>query len=57
MNADFLPIKGTDHVEMYVGNAKQAALFYQHCMGFECVAYAGPETGLRDRCSYVLQQN
>lgn len=57
MNADFLPIKGTDHVEMYVGNAKQAALFYQHCMGFECVAYAGPETGLRERCSYVLQQN
>jgi 4-hydroxyphenylpyruvate dioxygenase len=57
MSADFLPIKGTDHVEMYVGNAKQAALFYQHCMGFACVAYAGPETGLRDRCSYVLQQN
>jgi 4-hydroxyphenylpyruvate dioxygenase len=57
MNTDLLPIKGTDHVEMYVGNAKQAALFYQHCMGFDCVAYAGPETGLRDRCSYVLQQN
>jgi 4-hydroxyphenylpyruvate dioxygenase len=57
MNNDFLPINGTDHIEMYVGNAKQAALFYQHCMGFECVAYAGPETGLRDRSSYVLQQN
>jgi len=57
MDKDFLPIKGTDHIELYVGNAKQAALFYQHCMGFECIAYAGPETGLRDRSSYVLQQN
>lgn len=57
MSNDFLPIKGTDHIEMYVGNAKQAALFYQHCMGFDCVAYAGPETGVRDRSSYVLQQN
>lgn len=57
MDTDFLPIKGTDHIEMYVGNAKQASLFYQHCMGFEWVAYAGPETGIRDRTSYVLQQN
>ena len=57
MDQDFLPINGTDHIEMYVGNAKQAAMFYQHCMGFECVAYAGPETGVRDRASYVLQQN
>jgi len=57
MIADFLPLKGTDHVEMYVGNAKQAALYYQHGMGFDLVAYAGPETGVRDRCSYVLQQN
>lgn len=57
MNPDFLPIKGTDHIEFYVGNAKQAALFYQHCMGFDCVAYSGPETGVRDRVSYVLQQN
>jgi 4-hydroxyphenylpyruvate dioxygenase len=57
METDFLPIKGTDHIEFYVGNAKQAALFYQHCMGFEWVAYSGPETGVRDRCSYVLQQN
>lgn len=57
MNPDFLPILGTDHLEFYVGNAKQAALFYQHCMGFELVAYAGPETGVRDRASYVLQQN
>jgi 4-hydroxyphenylpyruvate dioxygenase len=56
MNEDFLPINGTDHIEFYVGNAKQAALFYQHCMGFELVAYAGPETGMRDRASYVLQQ-
>lgn len=57
MTEDFLPLLGTDHVEMYVGNAKQAALFYQHCLGFQLVAYAGPETGVRDRASYVLQQN
>jgi 4-hydroxyphenylpyruvate dioxygenase len=57
MNEDFLPIKGTDHIEFYVGNSKQAALYYQHCLGFELVAYAGPETGVRDRASYVLQQN
>ncbi len=57
MERDFLPINGTDHIEFYVGNAKQAALYYQHCFGFERVAYAGPETGVRDRASYVLQQN
>lgn len=57
MSADFLPINGTDHIEFYVGNAKQASLYYQHCLGFELVAYAGPETGMRDRASYVLQQN
>lgn len=57
MNEDFLPIQGTDHIEFYVGNAKQAAQFYQYCMGFELVAYAGPETGMRDRASYVLLQN
>lgn len=57
MAEDFLPINGTDHIELYVGNAKQAALFYQHVMGFELVAYAGPETGMRDRASYVLQQD
>jgi 4-hydroxyphenylpyruvate dioxygenase len=57
MKEDFLPINGTDHIEFYVGNAKQTALFYQHCMGFELVAYSGPETGTRDRASYVLQQN
>ncbi len=57
MPQDFLPINGTDHIELYVGNAKQAAHFYQHAFGFELVAYAGPETGVRDRASYVLQQN
>ncbi|HEY3403832.1 MAG TPA: 4-hydroxyphenylpyruvate dioxygenase [Ohtaekwangia sp.] len=57
MKEDFLPLNGTDHIEFYVGNAKQASLYYQHCMGFELVAYAGPETGIRDRASYVLQQN
>ncbi|SRR5258708_5778503 len=57
MEQDFLPIQGTDHIEFYVGNAKQTALFYQHCFGFEWVAYAGPETGVRDKASYVLQQN
>jgi 4-hydroxyphenylpyruvate dioxygenase len=56
MNEDFLPINGTDHIEFYVGNAKQSALFYQYAFGFELVAYAGPETGVRDRTSYVLQQ-
>ena len=57
MEQDFLPLNGTDHIELYVGNAKQAAHFYQHAFGFELVAYAGPETGVRDRASYVLQQN
>ena len=57
MTEDFLPILGTDHIEFYVGNAKQAALYYQHCLGFQLVAYAGPETGIRDRVSYVLQQD
>lgn len=57
MAEDFLPINGTDYIEFYVGNAKQSALFYQHCMGFELVAYAGPETGVRDRASYVLKQD
>jgi len=54
---DFLPLNGTDHVEFYVGNAKQAAYFYRVAFGFQLVAYAGPETGVRDRASYVLQQN
>lgn len=54
---DFLPINGTDHIEFYVGNAKQSSLFYQYAFGFELVAYAGPETGVRDRASYVLKQD
>ncbi|MDQ3393404.1 MAG: 4-hydroxyphenylpyruvate dioxygenase [Bacteroidota bacterium] len=57
MDNDFLPLKGTDHIEFWVGNAKQAAFFYQDVFGFELFAYSGPETGMRDRCSYVLRQN
>ena len=53
---DFLKINGTHHVEFYVGNAKQAAYYYAHAFGFTAVAYAGLETGLRDRASYVMQQ-
>jgi 4-hydroxyphenylpyruvate dioxygenase len=53
---DFLPLKGTDHVEFYVGNARQAAYFYRAAFGMSLVAYSGPETGQRDRASYVLQQ-
>jgi 4-hydroxyphenylpyruvate dioxygenase len=53
---DFLPINGTDHIEMYVGNAKQAAHFYKTAFGFQSLAYAGPETGVKDVASYVLQQ-
>lgn len=53
---DFLPLNGTDYVELYVGNAKQAAHYYKTAFGFQNLAYAGPETGLRDRASYVLQQ-
>ncbi len=53
---DFLPILGTDFVELYVGNAKQAAYYYEHAWGFEPIAYAGLETGKKDSVSYVLQQ-
>jgi len=53
---DFLPLKGTDHIEFYVGNARQAAYFYRATFGMSLVAYAGPETGRRDRASYVVQQ-
>ena len=53
---DILPLNGTDYVEFYVGNAKQAAHFYESVFGFEIIAYAGPETGVRDRASYVVQQ-
>ena len=55
--ADSFPINGTDHIEFYVGNAKQSALYYQAAFGYQWVAYSGPETGVRDRVSYVLQQN
>ncbi len=51
-----MPLEGWDHLEFWVGNAKQAAYFYEHAMGFTRTAYAGPETGVRDRASYVLQQ-
>ena len=54
---DFLPILGTDYVEMYVGNAKQAAHFYKTALGFQSLAYAGLETGVKDRASYVLVQD
>ena len=53
---DFLPLNGTDHVEFYCGNAKQSAYYYQHAWGYELIAYAGPETGVRDKASYVLKQ-
>jgi len=54
---DFLPLFGTDYVEFYVGNAKQAAHYYKTAFGFQSLAYAGPETGLKDRASYVIRQN
>src|SRR5947209_3268192 len=54
---DFLPLNGTDYVEFYVGNARQAAHFYRTAFGFRLAAYRGPETGARDRASYVLVQN
>lgn len=56
-SADFLPLNGTDYIEFYVGNAKQSAYFYQAAFGFSLVAYAGPETGVKEKASYVLQQN
>ena len=55
--ADFLPLQGTDYVEFYVGNAKQAAHYYKTAFGFQSLAYAGPETGVKDRASYVIRQN
>jgi len=54
---DTFPINGTDFVEFYVGNAKQASHFYQSAFGFRLTAYRGPETGVRDRVSYLLTQN
>ncbi|HVP74597.1 MAG TPA: 4-hydroxyphenylpyruvate dioxygenase [Gaiellaceae bacterium] len=56
MADDFMPLLGWDYVELWVGNAKQAAFFYEHAMGFSRTAYSGPETGVRDRASYVLEQ-
>ena len=57
MENDFLPLLGTDYIEFYVGNAKQAAHYYKTAFGFQGIAYAGPETGLKDRASYVVRQN
>jgi 4-hydroxyphenylpyruvate dioxygenase len=57
MAEDFMPLLGWDHIELWVGNAKQAAYFYEHAMGFTRTAYSGPETGVRDRASYVLEQS
>ena len=53
---DFLPLNGTDYIEFYVGNARQAAYYYRAAFGMKLIAYAGPETGVRDRASYVLEQ-
>lgn len=55
--ADFLPLQGTDYVEFYVGNAKQAAHFYRSAFGFQALAYSGPETGNKERVSYAVRQN
>ncbi len=54
---DFLPLLGTDFVEFYVGNAKQAAHYYKTAFGYEGLAYSGPETGDREKVSYVLKQD
>ena len=54
---DFLPLNGIDHVEFWVGNARQAAHYFRALWGFTPVAYAGLETGVRDRTSYVMRQN
>src|SRR5215213_579471 len=53
---DTFPINGTDFIEFWVGNAKQASLYYRAAFGFQLVGYRGPETGVRDRASYLLQQ-
>src|SRR4030081_2059733 len=54
---DTFPINGTDYIEFYVGNARQASHYYRAAFGFRLVAYRGPETGTRDRASYLLQQD
>ncbi|HET6252477.1 MAG TPA: 4-hydroxyphenylpyruvate dioxygenase [Puia sp.] len=56
-NGDFLPLQGTDYVEFYVGNAKQAAYYYCSAFGFQAIAYCGPETGNRETVSYAVRQN
>src|SRR5436189_2749120 len=56
MSGSPLPLKAIHHVELLVGNAKQAAYYYRHAFGFSQLAYAGPETGVRDQASYVLYQ-
>ena len=53
---DFLPLLGTDYIEFYVGNAKQAAMYYKTALGFQSLAYSGLETGIRDKTSYVVIQ-
>jgi 4-hydroxyphenylpyruvate dioxygenase len=57
VTADAFPINGTDYIEFWVGNAKQASLFYRATFGFQLIGYRGPETGVRDRASYLLQQD
>src|SRR5579864_810614 len=54
---DFLPLNGTDYVEFYVGNARQSAHYYRSAFGMKLAAYRGPETGTRDRASYLVQQD
>ena len=53
---DAFPINGTDYIEFYVGNAKQASHYYRAAFGYQLVGYRGPETGVRDRASYLMQQ-
>src|SRR5205809_6323598 len=55
--ADFLPLQGTDYIEFYVGNAKQAVHFYKTAFGFQSLAYCGPETGTWEKASYAIRQN
>src|SRR6187549_1696981 len=57
VQTDFLPLQGTDYVEFYVGNARQAAHYYMTAFGFQALAYAGPETGMKDRASYAVRQH
>ena len=54
---DTFPINGTDYIEFYVGNAKQSSIFYRAAFGFQLIGYRGPETGVRDRASYLLEQD